>query len=103
VVPVSRPAILDDTYVAADKATLHNEPSGDDELGVVTLSARRARGESQDTPLLHASVQTSSGGSIDCRMVRPVSWSASNQAVTLDLRCERKLDLGAVTRVTLPD
>lgn len=102
-VAVTRAAILDDTYVTADTATVHNEDYGDALYGVVTLSARRGRGESTETPVLSALAQSSTGGSTKCQMLRSVDWPSFNGLMNLDLKCDGFLDLDSITGVTLPD
>lgn len=102
-VPVTRDAILDDTYVTADTASIHNEDYGNASYGVVTLSARRGRGESNETPVLSVFAKSSTGGSIKCHMARSVIWSSSTGLMDLDLKCDKRLDLASITGVTLPD
>ena len=100
-VPVTRAAILDDTYVAAETADVRDVRLGVAGYSIATVHARRGRGESEQSPLLQAMLETTSGTPIVCAMLQPVSWAADNHLVDLELKCGLQVDLSTVTGLAL--
>jgi hypothetical protein len=100
-VPVTRAAVLDDTFVAAETADVRDVRLGLAGYSIATVHARRGRGESEQSPLLQAMLETTSGAPVVCAMLQPVSWAPDNRLIDLELRCGLQVDLSTVTAVAL--